>query len=92
MPARDPIDAVEPFNFDALGELFSVRGRKFGNQSSGYRRFERAADAIRFVIEEMPQRFLLGTHLEVDGSRFDGAGIRRLYDDVEYPLVRRTVA
>jgi NAD(P)H-nitrite reductase large subunit len=92
MASGDPIDAVEPFNFDALGELFSVRGRKFGSQSNGYRRFERAADAIRFVIEEMPQRLRLGTYLEVDGSRFDGAGIRRLYDNVEYPLVRRIAA
>ena len=33
--------------------------------------------------------FLLGTILEVDEERFDGDAIRKLYDSVDYPLVRK---
>jgi hypothetical protein len=81
--------AVEAFDYDAQAELFSARGRKSSRQSSGYKRFDRAADAIRFAIEELPPEQLLRAHLEVEECRFDGNGIRRLYDAAAYPLARR---
>jgi len=84
--------AVEAFDYDAQAELFSARGRKSGRQSSGYKRFDRAADAIRFAIEELPPEQLLRAHLEVEESRFDSNGIRRLYDAAAYPLARREAA
>ena len=61
-----------------------MRGRPVG-----YRRFNRAADAIRFAIEELPPQALVGAWLEVSEERFDAAGIRRLYDCPAYPLDRR---
>ena len=83
-------EAVEAmFDYDAQAELFSARNRKSGRQSSGYKRFDRAADAIRFAIEELPPEQLLRAHLEVEESRFDSNGIRRLYDAPAYPLARR---
>ena len=35
----------EVFDYEAEAELFSARNRKSGRQSSGYKRFDRAAEA-----------------------------------------------
>jgi hypothetical protein len=71
--------------------LFPTPGRRM-RQPTGYGRFARAADAIRFAIEELPPELLLATQLKVAEEKFDGDGIRRLYDSVEYPLARRAVS
>ncbi len=71
--------------------LFYAGGRKM-RQPTGYGRFARASDAIRFAIEELPPELLLATQLKVAEEKFDGDGIRRLYESVEYPLVRRAVS
>jgi hypothetical protein len=89
MTAVDSVDSAALFDYSAAAELFLLRSRKFSGQSNGYRRFERAADAIRFAIEELPPALLAGAYLEVEELRFDGNGIRRLYDSAEYPLARR---
>jgi hypothetical protein len=52
----------------------------------------RAKDAMRFAIEELPPELLLAAQLKVAEERFDGDGIRRLYESVEYPLARRAVS
>jgi hypothetical protein len=84
--------ALVGFDYSAEAELFSRRNRKFKQQPVGYRRFAHAADAIRFAIEELQPEFLLGAQLEVDEERYNGQGIRRLYESVDYPLVRRGAA
>jgi hypothetical protein len=75
------------FNYNAPADLFPARS-KTGRRPVGYRRFGSAAEAIRFAVEQMPFEFLDGTILEIENVRVDGAGIRVLYESVEYPLAR----
>src|SRR5260370_12305327 len=78
---------MDGFDYSAPAELFPTRSRK-RNQSMRYQRFAKAADAIRFAIEELSPTDLLGAYLEVEEERFDCDGIRRLYENPEYPLPR----
>ena len=77
------------FDYTALAELYPARSWKRNAGRVTYKRFEVAADAVRFAIEELPPEFLLGTYLEVEEERFDGRQIRLLYESKEYPLPRR---
>jgi hypothetical protein len=79
---------AELFDYNTEAELFSTRSRKSRRQPLGYKRFARAADAIRFAIEDLPPQLLIGTYLEVDEVRYESSQIRRLYDSADYPLAR----
>ena len=85
------IKGIGSFDYTAAAELFPTRSRK-GNRPMGYRRFAKAADAIRFAIEELSPELLIGAHLEVNEERFNCDQIRRLYERAEYPLVRRAAS
>ncbi len=79
------------FDYSAMAELYPSR-RYAKSQTTQYRRFPTAAEAIRFIIEEVPATWLAGSYLEVRGRRFEGEAIRALYDAADYPLVRETIA
>ena len=79
---------MSTFDYTAEAELFPTRSRKISASRVTYKRFAKAAEAVRYVIEELPPQHLLGTYLEVEEGRFDSRGIRRLYDSSDYPLKR----
>jgi hypothetical protein len=92
MNSFDDANGAALFDYSTEAELFSAkRARKLRRQPLGYRRFARAADAIRFAIEELPPHLVGGTYLEVAEQRYQFDEIRRLYDSVAYPLARRSV-
>jgi hypothetical protein len=76
------------FDYDAPADLFPARG-KTGRRPLGYRRFNTAAEAIRYAVEQMPPELLDGTVLESGDERSDGPRIRALYDSQDYPLIRK---
>ena len=78
---------MDSFNYDAPAELLPTRGRG-SKRPMYYRRFNTAAQAIRFAIEELAAPLLLGAYLQVEDDRFDSEQIRVLYETAEYPLTR----
>ena len=80
---------MSAFNYRAEAELFPTKNRRSKSAPFAYRRFERAADAIRFAVEDLPADAFAGAYLEVGEVRFDRRGIRELYDHAEYPHVRK---
>jgi hypothetical protein len=86
--ARQRVDGLEGFDYGAPAELFPSRGKK-GRGRCTYKRFDSAAEAIRFAVEEVPPPALLGVYLEVDEARFGLYEIQYLYEHAAYPLERR---
>ena len=66
------------FNYNAEAELFPSPGLR--GRPVTYRRFTRAADAIRFAIEELPAQSLLGAWLEVGEHRHPVAHLLEIVD------------
>jgi hypothetical protein len=77
------------FDYTALAELYPTRSYKRRAGCVTYKRFEVAAEAVRFAMEELPSELLLGTYLEVEEERFNGKQIRLLYESKDYPLPRK---
>jgi hypothetical protein len=85
-------EAPAAFDYRRPAELFPTRSRKPRRNPVTYKRFNSAAAAIRFAIEELPSDLLLGAYLQVEEERFGSVGIRRLYDSAAYPLKRRAAS
>ena len=84
---RKQAQGRQGFDYGSPAELFPSRSRK-GRGRVTYKRFDTAAEALRFAVEEMPEAALLGAYLEVDEARFGVQEMRVLYDSVGYPLKR----
>jgi hypothetical protein len=72
---------MSEFHYTAPAELFAAQGRR----GLRYRRFLRAADAIRYAVEKLPADVLLSARLEVEQRRYDANQIRALYDSANFP-------
>jgi len=82
---------MDKFDFRAPAELFPSRNRKVASKVK-YRRFDKAADAIRFAVEDLPEPLLLGATIQIGDERFGHQQIRALYDSAAYPLKRKKAA
>ena len=78
---------LSDFDFKASAELYPSRSRRVRGPFS-YKRFNTAAEAVRFAVEQMPDGALLGATLEVNEARYNEAEIRALYDSPAFPLKR----
>lgn len=82
---------MEKFDYNASADLFPARSRN-GWRPVGYRRFDTAAEAIRFAVEDMPAELLNGAVLESTDDRLNAENIRLLYQSDDYPLARKPAA
>lgn len=80
---------MSAFDYGMEAGLFSYKGPKFRPNSLGYKKFARAADAIRFAMETVSSDGLRSCSLEVGDTVYVGAEIRDLYENADYPLLRR---
>ena len=80
---------MSDFDYGAPAELFSSKRTKSRYSQVAYKRFDAAALAIQYAIEELSPEQLAGAVLEVDEVRYAHVEIRHLYENDEYPLQRR---
>jgi len=84
---REPTLDLTGFDYSAAAELFLNRSRA-AKRGPRYRRFDTAAEAVRFVVESLPAAVLPGAYLLIDDVRLSLEQIRSLYDSAGYPLAR----
>jgi hypothetical protein len=77
------------FDYGAPAELFPSRNKRL-KTNARYKRFDNAAEAIRFAVEEVPAPALFGAYIGVDEARFGVEEIRYLYNNAAFPLARAT--
>lgn len=77
------------FDYSIGAALFFTRGTNVRQRPLEYRLFVRAAEAIRFAIEDLPSSGLRVCSLEVGDDRYVGDAILKLYESADFPLPRR---
>jgi hypothetical protein len=88
--ARRQAQSLRGFDYSTPAELFPSRSKKCRTQVR-YRRFDTAAEAVRFAVEDIPLLALLGAYLVVEDERFGLDDIRYLYESAAFPLERAAV-
>lgn len=78
---------INGFDYGAPAELFPRRNKRLAIQAR-YKRFDTAAEAVRFAVEEISEPALYGAYLEVDEARFGVEEIKYLYHNAAFPLER----
>ena len=80
-----------PFRYSDPADLFLGRDPKIA-RGLGFKRFDNAAAAIRFAVEDASPMSLRGAALEVGDVRYSGREIAALYAADAYPLTRKPAA
>lgn len=76
------------FNYRLPGEIFIPKFSGTRRLGLTYRRFETAAEAVRFAVETLPTAALTACTVETDGGRLGSRELKALYADARYPLAR----
>jgi hypothetical protein len=84
-PKRTP--DTSGFDYNAPAELFPSRNKRI-RSNTRYRRFDTAAEAVRFAVEQVPAPALYGAYIEVGEARFGADEIHGLYQSATFPLER----
>ena len=69
--------------------LYFAKSANTKQRSLVFRRFSRAAEAIRYAVEDLAPKVFDSCSLEVNGAHYFGREIRPLYDSGDFPLRRR---
>ena len=85
--ARRHAQNLSRFDYNAPAELFPSRNKKCRTQAR-YKRFNTAAEAVRFAVEDVPAPAMVGAYLVVEDARFGADEIHYLYDQAAFPLKR----
>lgn len=88
--ARKQALDLNGFDYTAPAELFPSRNKKSTAQAR-YKRFDTAAEAVRYAVEDVSPPALFGAYLEVDEARFGVEEIHYLYENAAFPLKRKSV-
>ncbi len=78
---------AQHYNMEA--SLYYAKSASSQRKALVLRRFAKAAEAIRYAVEDLSPGLLRGCSLEVNESFYFGREIRPLYDDRAFPLRRR---
>ncbi len=81
---------MEAKNYRMEASLYYAKRAASYPKSLVLRRFAKAAEAIRFAVEDLSPKLLEGCSLEVEEAYYFGREIRPLYDDHAFPLRRQT--
>jgi hypothetical protein len=82
------MNGMPSFDYNAPAELFVNNGGR-RQRSMTCKRFDRAADAVRYVGEALPISNAASAVIEVDEIRYRYSDVINLYNASEYPLPRR---
>lgn len=78
--------APHTFDYAAPAELYA--GKDAGRSGPRYRRFDSAAEAVRYALEHLSGGAFSGAVMEVGEMRFDSKEMDELYRSNHFPLVR----
>ena len=85
-PGTLGLGRVETCLFSTTAPLLNCSGKAYEGRREKYRRFETAAEALRYAIEDLRTPKAFGAWLEVGDERFNSSEIQRLYEADDYPL------
>jgi hypothetical protein len=75
------------YNMEA--SLYYAKSANFRQKALVVRRFAKAAEAIRYAVEDLAPALLKGCSLEINESYYFGPEIRPLYENRAFPMRRR---